>query len=97
MAADSVFQNPEAVERCLELPSIVSFRFVGTSHHRYYSRLLGAIESVVQTAQIRRQLQRSSKTGRYVAYQFDIFCTEMDEVEAIYRAVGKIPDTKFVL
>jgi putative lipoic acid-binding regulatory protein len=51
----------------------------------------------VQTAQIKRQFQRSSSGGRYVSYRFDIFCTEMNEVEGIYRAVGKLPDTKFVL
>ena len=97
MSRDSVFQNPMAVEKCLELPNTISFRFVGTAGHRYYSQLLGAIEGVVQTAQIKRQVHRSSATGRYISYQFDIFCTEMNEVESIYRAVGKIPDTKFVL
>ncbi len=97
MDSKSVFQNPSAVERSLELPNTISFRVVGIPDHRYYSRLLGAIESVVQTAQIKRQVQRTSRTGRYVSYQFDIFCTEMREVEGIYRAVGKLPDTKFVL
>lgn len=97
MNEPSVFRNPRAVERCLELPNLISFRFVGSANHRYYSQLLGAIEGVVQTAQIKRQFQRSSSGGRYTSYRFDIFCTEMNEVEGIYRAVGKLPDTKFVL
>lgn len=95
--ADSVFQNPEVVEKGLELPNLVSFRFVGNAGPRYHSQLLSALEGVVQTAQIKRQFHRSSSRGRYTAYRFDIFCTEMTEVESIYRAVAKLPDTKFVL
>ncbi|MDD5544164.1 MAG: DUF493 family protein [Acidobacteriia bacterium] len=97
MLKRSIFQNPEAVERGLELPNVISFRFVGPSDHKYYSKLLGAIESAVQRAQIKRQVERASRTGRYISYQFDIFCTDMQEVESIYRAVGKLTDTKFVL
>lgn len=97
MSKESVFKNPQAVERGLELPNIVSFRFVGTSEPRYHSQLLSAIEGIVQTAQIKRQFQRNSSGGRYVSYRFDIFCTEMMEVESIYRAVSQLPDTKFVI
>jgi putative lipoic acid-binding regulatory protein len=97
MSEESIFRNPELVERGLELPNVISFRFVGTSGHKYYSLLLGAIEGVVQRAQIKRQVERRSRTGRYISYQFDIFCADMQEVESIYRAVGKLSDTKFVL
>jgi putative lipoic acid-binding regulatory protein len=97
MNSDSVFQNPAAVEKGLQLPNLISFRFVGNTGPRYHSRLLSAIESVVQGAQIKRQFQRSSSGGRYTSYRFDIFCTEMGEVEGIYRAVATLPDTKFVL
>jgi len=97
MEHSSVFKNPRAVEHGLELPNLITFRFVGSAGPRYHSRLLKAIEGVVQSAQIKRQFQRSSSGGRYVSYRFDIFCTEMKEVEEIYRAVSKIAGTKFVL
>ena len=93
----SVFKNPEAVEREMRLPAVVSYSFVGDSSPSYHARLVSTVEDVVGAGSVRRQTSRPSKSGKYAAYHFDVFHATFDEVEALYRRVCELDGTRFVL
>jgi putative lipoic acid-binding regulatory protein len=93
----SVFKNPDAVEREMRLPAVVSYSFVGDSSPSYHARLVSTVEGVVGVGSVRRQSSRPSKSGKYAAYHFDVFHATFDEVEALYRSVCDLEGTRFVL
>ncbi len=93
----SVFKNPEAVEKEMRLPAVVSYSFVGDSSPSYHARLVSTVEDVVGVGSVRRQTSRISRGGKYAAYKFDVFHATFDEVEALYRRVCDLEGTRFVL
>ena len=93
----SVFRNPEAVEKEMRLPAVVSYSFVGDASPSYHARLVSAVEEVVGAGSVRRQSTRASKGGKYAAYHFDVFHVSFEEVEALYKRVGELDGTRFVL
>ncbi len=96
-APKRVFENPEVVEKQLELPNIVFYSFVGTTSDEYRSSLEGIIAKVVGEANIRSRTAKPSSGGKYTAYRFDVFHERFEDVEQIYREVGALPGTRFVL
>ncbi|MCK6546738.1 DUF493 family protein [Myxococcota bacterium] len=93
----SPFQNPEAVERQLELPAIVPYSFVGDSSATYQATLEGILLRIVGAPNIRARRTQLSSGGKYTAYRFEVFHERFEDVEAIYREVGALPGTRFVL
>jgi oligopeptidase A len=95
--ARSVFQNPEAVREELKLPSMVFYSFVGDSSEPYRATLDAIIVRIVGEKNIRRRAEQKSSGGKYTAYRFDVFHESFEDVEAIYREVGALAGTRFVL
>jgi oligopeptidase A len=93
----SVFNNPDAVREQLQLPAVVFYSFVGESSDRYHQRLDEIIQRIVGEENIRGRTRHPSAKGKYTAYRFEIFHERFDDVEAIYREVGALPGTRFVL
>jgi oligopeptidase A len=93
----SVFQNPDAVREHLQLPAVVFYSFVGDSSERYQRTLETIIERIVGAKNVRGRTTRPSSQGKYTAYRFEVFHENFDDVEAIYREVGALPGTRFVL
>lgn len=94
---DSVFKDPEAVEREMRLPAVVCYSFVGDSSPSYHARLVSTVEDVVGVGSVRHQSSRPSRGGKYAAYKFEVFHVTFDEVEALYRRVCQLDGTRFVL
>lgn len=94
---DSVFKDPERVRKQMDLPGVVSYSFVGESTPEYHARLEEVVVRIAGDANIHHRTYRESSRGAYTAYRFDIFHTEFEEVEALYREVGRLPGTRFVL
>ena len=97
MTMKSVFRNPQAVEKALRLPATISFRFIGTASADYEQKQVEIITRIVGAANIRSQYQTPSKAGRYISYGFDVYVEHMSAVESIYREIGALPETKFVI
>lgn len=81
----------------MALPGEVSYSFVGDPSPEYHARVEEIIVRIVGEDNIRRRTFRSSTQGHYTAYRFEVFHMAFEEVEAIYREVGALPGTKFVL
>jgi putative lipoic acid-binding regulatory protein len=96
-AERSVFQNPEAVREELKLPSMVFYSFVGDSSEPYRTRLDAIMVRIVGEKNIRKRAVQMSSGGKYTAYRFDVFHERFEDVEAIYREVGALAGTRFVL
>lgn len=95
--SDSVFRDPEAVKREMNLPAVISYSFIGDADPAYHARLVALVEEVVGVDRIRRRSVRPSRGGKYSAYKFDVFHDRFEDVEALYARVGKLPGTKFVV
>ena len=95
--ADSVFKDPERVRRQMDLPGVVSYSFVGESTPEYHAKLEEIVVRVAGDDNIHHRTFRESSKGAYTAYRFEIFHTEFEEIEALYREVAALPGTRFVL
>lgn len=94
---DSVFKNPEAVRRQMNLPAIVKYRFVGIASPRFHAQLEEIVTRVVGEANIRNRSNRPSAKGRYVSYIYDVYHDSFEDIETIYREVGSLEDARFVI
>jgi putative lipoic acid-binding regulatory protein len=93
----SPFQNPDVVQQQLDLPAVVPYSFVGDSSATYQATLEAILLRVVGAANIRTRRTQLSSGGKYTAYRFEVFHDRFEDVEAIYREVGALPGTRFVL
>lgn len=96
-ARASVFRNPDAVREQLQLPAVVFYSFVGEASEGYQVRLEEIIVRLVGEAHVRSRTRHPSAHGKYAAYRFEVFHERFEDVEAIYREVGALPGTRFVL
>ncbi len=94
---ESVFNDPEAVEEQLSLPSVVSYSFVGPSSPAYHARVEAIVTSVAGDENIHARSQVPSRKGNYTAYRYDVFHTVFQDVEQIYKLIGALEGTKFVI
>jgi putative lipoic acid-binding regulatory protein len=85
------------VKEQLQLPAVVFYSFVGDSSDGYHQRLDAIIARIVGEENIRTRTKHASAKGTYTAYRFEVFHERFDDVEAIYREVGALPGTRFVL
>lgn len=92
-----VFQNRDVVQQQLDLPNIVFYSFVGDTSDKYRNTIESIITRVVGVKNIRRRHTQPSAGGKYTAYRFDVFHERFEDVEQIYREVGSLPETRFVL
>ncbi len=81
----------------MDLPGKVSYSFVGDSSPEYHAKLEEIVVRVAGEENVHRRAFRESSGGVYTAYRFVIFHTDFEEVEALYREVGRLPGTRFVL
>lgn len=95
--ADDIFKDRERVKSQMELPAEVEYSFVGVSSPEYHARVEEIIVRVVGEDNIRRRHYRESSGGKYTAYKFRVFNMAFEEVEEIYREIGKLEGTKFVI
>lgn len=95
--SDSVFRDPEAVKQALKLPAVINYSFIGDPSPAYHARLEQAILEIVADDHIQSRRTHPSRTGKFVAYKYDIFHECYEDVEAVYRAVSTIPGTRCVL
>lgn len=95
--SDSVFKNPEAVKQQLDLPAIINYSFVGDSSPEYHARVVATIEKIVGPENIRRRDLRPSSKGNYTAYKFEVYQEKFEEMEELYRLIGALEGTKFLL
>ncbi len=93
----SIFNDPDAVERGMNLPAVVSYSFIGEATPAYHARLTAVIEAVAGEGSIRRHRTRPSRGGKFTAYKFDIFHDCFEDVESIYSRVKDLPGTRFVI
>lgn len=94
---DSVFRHPEKVRSQLKLPSVIRYSIVGPSTPAYHARLESLITRLVGDANIRHRQYRKSSKGTYTAYRFDIFHDNFEDVEEMYRIVGRLEGTRFMI
>lgn len=94
---DSVFRDPEAVERELRLPAVVPYSFVGDASPGYHARLMSLVEGLVGVENVRYQTVRARAGGKWAAYRFEVWHERFSEVEALYAGVMALPGTRFVL
>ncbi len=94
---DSVFRDPEAVEREMNLPAVVPYSFVGDASPGYHARLMSLVEELVGAENVRYQTVRGRAGGKWAAYRFEVWHETFDEVEALYASVMALPGTRFVL
>lgn len=95
--AKPMFENREVVEKQLDLPNVVYYSFVGTTSDEYRSSVEAIISKVAGAANIRGRTAHPSSGGKYTAYRFDVFHVRFEDVEQVYREVGALPGTRFVL
>lgn len=94
---DSVFKNPEAVKEQLNLPTVIGYSFIGPSSPKYHAQIEEIVTRVAGDKNIRKRTFRESAKGNYTAYKFEIYHDHFEDVEAIYREVGALPGTKFLV
>ena len=94
---DSVFRDPDAVEREMNLPAVVPYSFIGEASPDYEASVVSIIETVVGEDKIRKRSTQPSGSGKYVAYRFEVFHERFEDVEDIYARVAKLPGTKFAV
>ncbi|MCB2155900.1 DUF493 domain-containing protein [bacterium] len=97
MEEKSVFKNPEQMKEQLNLPAVVAYSFVGPSTPQYHARVEGIVTQIVGEENIRKRTFRESAGGKYTAYKFEIYHTEFEDVETMYREVMALEGTRFVL
>lgn len=95
--SEDVFKDPERVKRQMDLPGVVSYSFVGVSSPEYHARVEEIVVRVVGEDNIRNRSFRESSKGNYTAYKFEIFHHEFGEVEQLYREIGGLPGTRFLI
>lgn len=94
---NSVFRNPEAVEKALNLPAEITFRFIGLASEAYEQRQVDIISRFAGASNLRARQKTPSKAGKYISYGFTVYVEHIGVVEGIYRKIGALPETKFVL
>lgn len=92
-----VFKNREMVEKQVNLPGEYHYSFVGDSSPEYHAKLNEIVERLAGPQNVRRRTFRKSAKGNYTAYKFDVFHQELAEVEEVYREVGVLEGTRFLL
>ncbi|CAN5447341.1 hypothetical protein BH09SUM1_BH09SUM1_05930 [soil metagenome] len=95
--ADSVFKDPENVRKQLNLPSVVSYSFIGDSTPEYHAKLDEIMTRIALDANIQSRGFKESRAGKYTAYRYEVFHADFADIEAIYREVMALPGTKFVV
>jgi putative lipoic acid-binding regulatory protein len=93
----SPFTNREVVRQQMNLPDVVFYSFVGEPTAQYRERIEGIITRIAGATNVRSRKQQPSSGGKYVAYRFEVFHERFEDVEAIYREVGALPGTRYVL
>lgn len=96
-AVTSVFNDPEMVKRQLGLPAIVSYSFVGENNPRYHALVEEILVRIAGNENIRKRGFRESSKGKYTAYRYDVYHDDFQDIEAIYREVGELEGTRFVI
>ncbi|MEQ8818838.1 MAG: DUF493 domain-containing protein [Sumerlaeia bacterium] len=94
---ESPFNHPQQVKENLDLPTVVKYSFVGLSSPTYHARLEGILTRIAGEDNIRGRSYKQSSKGNYTAYRFEVFHDTFEDVEAIYREVGALPGTRFVV
>lgn len=97
MKPKSVFNNPEAVREQLALPAVVDYSFVGPTQSQYHARIEEIVTRIAGEDNIRKRTLRQSSAGTYTAYKFEVYHTDFEDVEAIYREVGALEGTRFIV
>lgn len=97
MVSDSVFKDPENVKKNMDLPGVVPYSFVGESSPEYHAKLEEIVVRVAGEENVHRRSFRESSSGTYTAYKYDVFHTDFEDVESIYREVKELVGTKFLL
>jgi len=95
--SDSVFKDPEQVRKNMDLPGVVSYSFIGASTPEYHAKLEEIIVRIAAEDNVQSRSFRESAAGAYTAYRYEVFHTDFQDVEAIYREVKDLPGTRFVL
>lgn len=93
----SVFNDPERVKEQLNLPAVFRYSFVGASSPEYHARIEEIVGRIAGEKNIRKRSYRKSAAGTYTAYRFEVYHDDFEDIEAIYREVGALAGTKFVL
>jgi len=94
---DSVFKNPEAVKEQMNLPAVIGYSFVGVTSSRYHAQVEEIVTRIAGDDNVRSRRTRASAQGTYTAYKFEIYHTDFADVEAIYREIGALEGTKFLV
>lgn len=94
---ESVFQDRDRVKEQMDLPAEVDYSFVGASTPEYHAKVEEIIVRVAGEDNIRTRQFRASSNGKYTAYKFRVFHMTFEEVEDIYRQIGKLEGTRFVI
>lgn len=94
---ESVFEDPEMVRQQMNLPAVIRYSFVGLSTPRYHAQLEEIVARIAGEENIRQRSYRKSRAGRYTAYVFEVFHDAFEDVESIYREVGRLDGTRFVV
>ncbi len=92
-----VFKNRELVKEQMALPGEVSYSFIGVSAPEYHARVEAIIVETVGEENVRHRECKPSRKGDYVSYRFKIFHMEFEEVESLYRKIGKLKGTRFMV
>ena len=92
-----VFQNREGVRRALNLPGLVQHSIIGPSDEAFQGTLKAMIEDVVGADQIVNSTVVASRNGKFISYRFEVYHTNLEDVEEIYRRAAKIEGVQFVL
>lgn len=93
----SVFRNPDAVRQQLDLPAVVAYSFIGLPTPEYHARLEAIVVRIAGPQNVRKRSFQSSSGGKYTAYRFEVYHDAFEDVEAMYREVGDLAGTKFVV
>ena len=94
---DSPFKNPEAVREQLKLPAVIAYSFIGESSSEYHARLEEIVVRIAGEGNVRMRRFRESAAGAYTAYKFEVFHDSFEDVESIYREVGALSGTRFMV
>lgn len=93
----SPFKNPDAVRGQMQFPCVLRYSFIGESSTRYHAQLEEIVVRVAGEPNVRRREFRESAQGAYTAYKFEVFHESFEDVEEIYRAVGALDGTRFMV
>lgn len=94
---ESPFQNPSAMREMIDLPVVMNYSFVGISSPEYHAKLEHTVMTIVGGENIRKRTFKESSKGAYTSYRYSIYHDRFETIEDLYRAVGELEGTKFLV